>query len=225
MGLVATDMVYEYAATTYQRLSKLDAAALQSRFEELEAQAAAQLDEDGIETDRVVIQRIVEARYLGQGYELRVDVGSGSIDDVWVEKLRADFHDIHEREYSRRFEDSDIEVPNIRVRGIGLMPELSTPEVAAGDESPDEGLRHEGEAWFLVEGSLEQLPTRYYEREALRAGNRLTGPAIVNQYDSTTVIPPGVEAHVDRFGNIVIEVGASAEARAVAATATTTEGM
>ncbi len=225
MGLVATDMVYEYAATTYQRLSKLDAAALQSRFEELEAQAAAQLAEDGIEADRVVIQRIVEARYLGQGYELRVDVGSGSIDDVWVEKLRADFHDIHEREYSRRFEDSDIEVPNIRVRGIGLMPELSTPEVAAGDESPDEALRHEGEAWFLVEGSLEQLPTRYYEREALRAGNRLTGPAIVNQYDSTTVIPPGVEAHVDRFGNIVIEVGASAEARAVAATATTTEGM
>jgi N-methylhydantoinase A/oxoprolinase/acetone carboxylase beta subunit len=225
MGLVATDMVYEYAATTYQRLSKLDAAALQSRFEELEAQAAAQLAEDGIESDRVVIQRIVEARYLGQGYELRVDVGSGSIDDVWVEKLRADFHDIHEREYSRRFEDSDIEVPNIRVRGIGLMPELSTPEVAAGDESPDEALRHEGEAWFLVEGSLEQMPTRYYEREALRAGNRLTGPAIVNQYDSTTVIPPGVEAHVDRFGNIVIEVGASAEARAVAATATTTEGM
>jgi N-methylhydantoinase A/oxoprolinase/acetone carboxylase beta subunit len=211
MGLVATDMVYEYAATTYQRLSKLDAAALQARFEELEAQAAAQFAEDGIETDRVVIQRIVEARYLGQGYELRVDVGSGTIDDAWVERLRADFHDIHEREYSRRFEDSDIEVPNIRVRGIGLMPELSTPEVEAGDESPDEALRHEGEAWFLV--------------EALRAANRLAGPAIVNQYDSTTVIPPGVEAHVDRFGNIVIEVGASAEARAVAATATTSEGV
>jgi len=60
----------------------------------------------------------------------------------------------------------------------------------------------------------------------LKAGNRLVGPAIVNQYDSTTVIPPGVEAHVDRFGNIVIEVGASAEARAVAAaTVTTSEGV
>ena len=222
MGLVATDMVYEYAATTYQRLSKLDAASLQARFEELEAQAAEQLAEDGIEADRVVIQRIVEARYLGQGYELRVDVGSGTIDDAWIETLRADFHDIHEREYSRRFEDSDIEVPNIRVRGIGLMPELSTPEVEAGDESAEGALRHEADAWFLVEGSLEQVSTRYYDREALRAGNRLVGPAIVNQYDSTTVIPPGVEAHVDRFGNIVIEVGASAEARAVAAAAVPT---
>ena len=54
MGLVATDMVYEYAATTYQRLSKLDVESLQSRFEELEAQAAAQLEEDGIEADRIV---------------------------------------------------------------------------------------------------------------------------------------------------------------------------
>jgi N-methylhydantoinase A/oxoprolinase/acetone carboxylase beta subunit len=71
------------------------------------------------------------------------------------------------------------------------------------------------------------VPTRYYEREALEAGNRLVGPAIVNQYDSTTVIPPGVEAHVDRYGNIVIEVGASAGARAVAAagTVTTSEGV
>ena len=78
MGLVATDMVYEYAATTYQRLSKLDADALQRRFEELEAQAAGQLAEDGIPADSVVVQRIVDARYLGQGYELRVDVGSGA---------------------------------------------------------------------------------------------------------------------------------------------------
>jgi N-methylhydantoinase A/oxoprolinase/acetone carboxylase beta subunit len=226
MGLVATDMVYEYGATTYQRLSKLDAASLQSRFEELEALAAAQLADDGIEADRIVIQRIAEARYLGQGYELRVDVGSGAIDEAWVERLRADFHDIHEREYSRRFEESDIEVPNIRVRGIGLMPELSTPEVQAGDASADHALRHEGEAWFLVEGSLEQVPTRYYDREALEAGNRLVGPAIVNQYDSTTVIPPGVEAHVDRFGNIVIEVGVSAGVRAgSAATVTASEGV
>ena len=179
MGLVATDMVYEYAATTYQRLSTLDAAGLQARFEELEAQAADQLAADGIEADRVVVQRIVEARYLGQGYELRVDVGSGAIDDAWVERLRADFHDIHEREYSRRFEDSDIEVPNIRVRGIGLMPELATPEVEAGDESPDAALRHEGEAWFLVDGELERglhalLRPRGAEggEPALRPGDR-----------------------------------------------------
>jgi N-methylhydantoinase A/oxoprolinase/acetone carboxylase beta subunit len=222
MGLLATDMVYEYVATTYQRLSKLDAGALQERFEELEGEARRQLDEDGVPADRVVIQRIAECRYLGQGYELRVDAPSGAVDDAWVAKVRSDFHDIHEREYSRRFEDSDIEIPNIRVRGIGLMPALETPEVEAGGESPAAALRHEGSAWFRVEGRLEQVATRYYDRESLAAGNRLEGPAIVNQYDSTTVVPPGVQAAVDRFGNIVIEVGASAEAQAIAAASAVT---
>ena len=119
--------------------------------------------------------------------------------------LRADFHDIHEREYSRRFEESDIEIPNVRVRGIGLMPPLTMPEAEHGPPSPETALRYEGEAWFRVAGKLEAVPTRYYDRAALKAGNRLEGPAIVNQYDSTTVIPPGIAANVDRFGNIVIE--------------------
>ena len=225
MGLLATDMVYEYAATTYQRLSKLDVPALQGRFEELEAQAARQLEDDGIPADRVVIQRIVDARYLGQGYELRVDVASGQIDDAWIEKVRADFHDIHEREYSRRFEDSDIEIPNIRVRGIGLMP--AALDARAGGRRRVARRRTAPRGRGVVPsigGSLEHVPTRYYDRAALQAGNRLEGPAIVNQYDSTTVIPPGIGAHVDRFGNIVIEVGASAEARAVASASISTSG-
>ena len=217
MGLLATDMVYEYAATVYQRLSTLDAVALQRVFEELEERARVQLEDDGVAPDRLVIQRIVDCRYLGQGYELRVDAPSGPIDHDWVEQVRSDFHDNHQREYSRRFEDSDIELPNIRVRGVGLMPPLRTMEVEHGEESPAAALRHEGKAWFRSNGELREVPTRYYDRAALNAGNRLDGPAIVNQYDTTTVIPPGVSAHVDRFGNIIIEIDASAEADAIAA--------
>jgi N-methylhydantoinase A/oxoprolinase/acetone carboxylase beta subunit len=219
LGLLATDMVYEYVSTVYQRLSKLDAAALGRVFEELEEQARAQLERDGIPSDRVLIQRVADCRYLGQGYELRVDVAGGAIDGEWAAKLRADFNDIHEREYSRRFEEADIEIPNIRVRGVGVQPALETLEVEHGPESPDAGLRYEGEAWFRVDGKLDKVPTRYYDRASLRAGNRLLGPAIVNQYDSTTVVPPGISARVDGFGNIVIEAGATAGAEALAAAA------
>jgi N-methylhydantoinase A/oxoprolinase/acetone carboxylase beta subunit len=221
MGLLATDMVYEYGSTAYQRLSTLDAAALERRFDELEAQARAQLEADGVPADRLVIQRVADCRYLGQGYELRVDVGSGAIDTAWIEKVRGDFHDIHEREYSRRFEESDIEIPNVRVRAIGLMPALATPETEAGSESAGDALRHEGEAWFLVGGGLAQVPTRYYDRSALKAGNRLDGPAIVNQYDSTTVIPPGLTARVDRFGNVVIDAVLAASEQSVGEAVTT----
>ncbi len=217
LGLLATDMVYEYVSTVYERLSSVDAGALERGFEELEAQARAQLEHDGIPTDRMLIQRVADCRYLGQGYELRVDVGSGPIDDSWVEKTRGDFHDIHEREYSRRFEESDIEIPNIRVRGIGLMPQLKVPEVEQGEASPEAALRYEREAWFRVGGELRQVATRFYDRAALKAGNRIEGPAIVNQYDSTTVIPPGLTARIDRFGNIVIGTEVAPETERVAA--------
>jgi N-methylhydantoinase A/oxoprolinase/acetone carboxylase beta subunit len=217
LGLLATDTVYEYVSTVYERVSTLDAARLQGGFEELEAQARAQLEADGVTAEQILIERVADCRYLGQGYELRVDVEPGVIDDDWVEKVRHDFHDIHEREYSRRFEDSDIEIPNVRVRGIGLMPKLQVPEVEHGEDGPDEALRYERDAWFRIGGELKPVRTRFYDRAALKAGNRLEGPAIVNQYDSTTVIPPGLTARIDRFGNIVIETGAPVEAEALAA--------
>jgi N-methylhydantoinase A/oxoprolinase/acetone carboxylase beta subunit len=212
LGLLATDMVYEYVSTVYERLSTLDAAALQRAFEELEQQARAQLEHDGVPAEQMLIQRVTDCRYLGQGYELRVDVGSGAIDDAWAEKTRADFHDNHQREYSRRFEDSDIEIPNVRVRGVGLMPSFELPEAEKGDASPDAALRHERDAWFPVDGELRKVATRFFAREALKAGNRIEGPAVINQYDSTTVVPPGFTADIDRFGNIVIRVEAGAGA-------------
>jgi N-methylhydantoinase A/oxoprolinase/acetone carboxylase beta subunit len=218
LGLLVTDFVYEYATTTYQRMSQLNAGELEARFDELDEQARAQLEKDGIPPERWVIQRVADCRYLGQGYELRVEAGSGHVDDAWAAKLAADFHDAHEREYSRRFEESDIEIPNIRVRGIGVIAPLQMREVSRGGESPATALRHEREAWFRVEGDLRELPTKFYDRELLAAGNRIDGPAVINQYDTTTVVPPGLTAEIDRFGNIVIWIEQPVHAAAVAAT-------
>src|SRR5690348_14203174 len=96
LGLLVTDSVYEYVTTTYQRMSELDASELQARFEELEALARDQLERDGIPRDRWVIQRVADCRYLGQGYELRVEAGSGVLDAAWAANLAAQFHDAHE---------------------------------------------------------------------------------------------------------------------------------
>ncbi len=218
LGLLVTDSVYEFVTTTYQRMSQLNASELEARFEELEEQARAQLEADCIPQERRVIQRVADCRYLGQGYELRVEAGSGRIDEGWASRLAGEFHDAHEREYSRRFEESDIEIPNIRVRGIGLIPPLQMREVPRADESPTAALRHEREAWFRVEGQLMELPTRFFAREALAAGNRIDGPAVINQYDTTTVVPPGLTAEIDRFGNIVVWIDQSARDAALGAT-------
>jgi 5-oxoprolinase (ATP-hydrolysing) len=209
MGLLATDLVYEFVATTYQRFSRLQADELQRRYEELEQQARAQLADDGIPEDRWVIERIADCRYLGQGYELRVPCPPGAVDDAWRAKVGADFHDAHEREYSRRFEGSDIELPNIRVRGVGLMPPLEMPEIERVEQLDPGALRYERPVWFRPEGELRELTTRFYDRDALRAGNRIEGPAVITQYDSTTVVPPGLVCELDRFGNILIWIDES----------------
>ncbi len=141
LGLLTTDLIYEYVATSYAMASGLskDAASrelLVAQYAKLEAEAAAQLAEDGVDASNVVLQRIADARYEGQGYELRVDVGSGDIDDAWIAAMKASFHDIHEREYSRRFEEADVQIANIRIRGIGAMPGLKPTEIAKGDATP-----------------------------------------------------------------------------------------
>ena len=209
MGLLATDTAYEYVSTVYQRLSRLDTKLLYETFAKLEHEARAQLETDGVPAERTIIQRIGECRYVGQGYELRVDLDGGAIDDEWARTAHRLFNEAHQREYHQHDDSFDIEMPNIRVRAIGLMPELKTAEVPFGDESPAAALRRTGEAWFQVDGKLQPLPTGYYDRAALKAGNKLVGPAIVNQYDSTTVILPGLTALVDRFGNLIIETGAA----------------
>ena len=214
MGLLATDMVYEYGSTVYARMSELDAAALQASFEALERQAQDQLEADGVAAENILVQRICECRYLGQGYELRVDAPSGTIDAAWAEQIRASFNTIHEREYSRSFPDADIEIPNIRVRGVGLTPELKMPDVESSAGDASHALRAEHLAWFPVNGKLEHVVTKFYDRAQLRSGNRIEGPAIVNQYDSTTVIPPGLVAEVDHVGNIVIHTGVGDPERA-----------
>ena len=215
LGLLTTDMVYEYTKTSYVMCSELatDAkarAALEKQYAELEQQAATQLASDDIAKSRIKIERIVDARYEGQGYELRVDAKGGTINAAWIKDVKNQFHDMHEREFSRRFEDADIQIANIRVRGIGQMPGLKASTIKKGTKTPPKGaLKLTAEAWFEKNGKPAKFKTKFYERTELLAGNHIAGPAIVTQFDSTTVIPPGFTCDVDKFGNLIIKYSAA----------------
>ncbi len=210
LGLLTTDMVYEYVATSYAMASALytdsaACAALEAQFAKLQEEAIAQFETDDIDRSQVRLENIAEARYEGQGYELRIDVGTGTIDKAWIDAMKATFHDIHEREYSRRFEDADVQIANVRVRAVGVMPGLTAPQVASGDATPPAGaLKLTADAWFRDGGELKKVATAFYERTELLAGNVVEGPAIITQFDSTSVIPPGFTCTVDGVGNLVI---------------------
>ena len=213
MGLLATDMVYEYAATVYQRLSKLDADALAARVRGARgAGARASSRRTAFRPTGSSIQRIADCRYLGQGYELRVDVASGD-DRRRLGREGARRLPRHPRARVlaalRGLRHRDPERPRPRDRADAAARDARD---RAGRRLARRGAALRGEAWFRVNGDLERSPTRYYDRAALKAGNRLEGPAIVNQYDSTTVIPPGSRRASTASGTSSSRSAASAEA-------------
>jgi 5-oxoprolinase (ATP-hydrolysing) len=203
-GLLATDLQHEFVATERHHLKALDHGRLAARFAELTAQAVAQLDGDGVPEDRRLVRRLADCRYAGQGYEVRTEVPAGDVDEAWVEELQERFHTAHEAEYGHRF-DAPIEIINVRAVAIGRVDELRPPELEQGDGDPSRARTLEREVVFDVDGRAERHLTPFYERELLRAGDRLTGPAIVEQYDTTTVVPPGLVAEIDGHGNIVVD--------------------
>ncbi len=215
LGLLTTDLVYEYTKTSYVLVSELAAnpkasALLEKQFAVLEKDAMKQFAADKVAKSKIRLERVVDARYEGQGYELRVDAKGGAINAAWIKDIKNRFHDIHEREFSRRFEDADVQIPNIRVRAIGQMPGLKPTLVKKGTATPPQGaLKLTADAWFEKAGKPAKFKTKFYERTELRAGNHIAGPAIITQFDSTSVVPPGYTADVDKHGNLIIKYSAA----------------
>jgi N-methylhydantoinase A/oxoprolinase/acetone carboxylase beta subunit len=113
---------------------------------------------------------------------------------------------LHHQVYAISAPDEAPEIVNVRVMSISRVPMLRLPELPAGSPSPDGALV--GHRRALFEESGDYLDTPVYRREALRDGNVIEGPAIVEQVDSTTVILPRQRAVVDRFGLLTITVEA-----------------
>jgi N-methylhydantoinase A/oxoprolinase/acetone carboxylase beta subunit len=215
LGLLTTDLVYEYTKTAYVMCSSLTgdakaSAILEKQFAALEKEAMRQFAVDKIDKKRIRLERIVDARYEGQGYELRVDAPRTGVDDKWIKAVKNEFHAAHEKEFSRRFEDVDVQIANIRVRAIGEMPGLKPVLVKKGTATPPKGaLKLTADAWFEKNGKPAKFKTKFYERTELLAGNKMQGPAIITQFDSTSVVPPGYSAEVDKHGNLIIKYSAA----------------
>jgi len=205
LGLLTSDISYDHSTTLISSLEHADLGRIASAVAELEARALEQLRRDGIAEDRIELLRFADCRYVGQGYELRAAGGAGPVDRDFVAGLAKAFSEAHQREYGRHFPDKAVELVNLRVVGVGRIPRVDPPVLARGSAIPDPqanvGTRR---VVFEVAGSPQALETTVWRRDALKAGNQVQGPAIVEQMDSTTVIPPDVSARVDAAGNLLI---------------------
>jgi len=204
-GLLATDTRYEYRATLWTSLQEPDPARIESAYRALAEQAAGQLRRAGFAEDDTTLRWLAECRYVGQGYELPVEVPAPPVDGDWVAAVIEGFHRAHEQAYLRRFDDKPVMIVNVGLAGIGHVPPPVTPEVEAGGaESDGAALLDTRPVRFLQCNEAIGHETAFYARSGLKAGNRIAGPAVIEQADTTTILPPGTLAEVDRYGNLII---------------------
>jgi N-methylhydantoinase A len=173
---------------------------LAENFAELEREGAAEFAAEGLEGDA---QRSLDLRYRRQGYELNV-----AFDAAQPAKAIEAFHELHKQRYGFADEARPVEIVNLRLRmtAAGEPYEPVKRELKPGDGA--DAIYAEREVWF--EGGWRN--TRFYRREKLVPGDTIEGPAMITEYTSATLVPPGATARVDAFANIVIDVGEEANA-------------
>jgi len=202
-GLLTTDLKYEFVKTELLLSSDNLASRLRQDVRDLEVAAREQLLKDGLAEERISFLRSLDLRYLGQGYELRITVEEddfdGSCEPIWKE-----FHDRHRLEYGHYFPQNPVEVVNLRVTGLGLMPRLPDRFEAARAETLQGAWLATGETYFRTKGSLQKVRTEFYDRMLIPSDATIPGPAVFFQKDTTTVLPPDWSARADEWGNLVI---------------------
>jgi N-methylhydantoinase A/oxoprolinase/acetone carboxylase beta subunit len=205
LGLLTTDVAYEQGMTVMQVLSDIDLGLLATRFREIEDDIRLQLARDGFGDGETRFLRFADCRYRGQGHELRTPAPGGCVDESFAGSLRDAFDQQHMRAYGHVYAGRDVQIVNIRVVGTGAVPRLEGRRIAVGGATPPEGaMTARRPVHFEIAGAIRSLDTPRYARALLKAGNRMVGPAIIDQMDTTTVIPPGFGGRVDDFGNLLI---------------------
>jgi N-methylhydantoinase A/oxoprolinase/acetone carboxylase beta subunit len=200
IGLLAAELRFDVARTWVVRLDAADPTRLTAMYEDMAAQAEAVVRDAAIRGP-VRVLREADARYVGQGYELTVPVPSGPLDGGALRDLRRRFDEIYAARYGYASPTEPVEVVTWKLSAVGAAPRVALAKAAPG---PGDALKGRRRAWFPETGGWTDTPV--YDRYRLAPGRTLAGPAIVEERESTTVLPPGVEATVDAWGNLIATV-------------------
>jgi N-methylhydantoinase A len=204
-GLLTVDVKNDYVLSQVQEDRALDFRRLNDAYAHLEGLACAALQSEGFAPERMVLQRFADLRYFGQAWEVRVDVPPGLLDRASADVAVARFHAAHERTYGYAYADQPaqrVEWVNLRVAGIGpLRRPTIEPHAASLPGGFDRAQTGAREVVFEQSG---RVATPVYARALLQPGDCIHGPAIVEEFGSTTVVFPGQQASVDPFANLLL---------------------
>ena len=206
LGLLCTDVVHDYIRSELRPLDQVAPEHAEAIFRELEARAAAELKEEGLDPKKVKHERELDMRYTGQGYELRVSLdglGRRGLKPADMQAARTRFDDRHAQIHGHAAHERPVEVVSYRLRVRVPVPKYVPVQERKPRKKTSVAAARKGRrtVWFDADKGIE---TAIYERDRLAVGAAVRGPAIVEQFDATTVIPAGWTGTVDGFRNLIL---------------------
>jgi N-methylhydantoinase A len=205
LGMLMTDIKHEFVTTRRQVLSRLQPHTLDTLFADFAAQGEALLAREGVATAQRRLLRSVDLRYQGQSHELSVAMPSGLLTPQALTQLHEQFHAAHARAYGYDAREDAIELVNIRLTALGVSPKPRLPELPQGSNDPTEARKEQRPVWFSETNGFTPCPV--LDRARLHWGNIVSGPAVIEELDATTLVHPGYQAAVDQYGNLLLRRG------------------
>ena len=201
LGILASDVVKDYSRTILWRVAeKIPTPQLNHEFAALEKAAAKDFRRESWQGGPHY-NRSVDIRYRGQGYELNIP---------FTKNLLRDFQQEHHRRYGYTHPNRELELVTLRLRAVIKSKQMAATTTHVGTGA----FAHPGRAKLAAPSSSKgsvlfdgkKLPAKIYSRDDLRPGKKYSGPAIITEYSATTVIPPGKTLHLDRGGNLIVNI-------------------
>lgn len=203
-GIASADFTHDYSASVLRPAHEVTGALLDAFYRDLHAKAQADFEIEGVAGERRTFERSVDVRYVGQTTEINVRApGDDASQSAALQAFVAEFHRQHEAIYTYSVPNEPVEVVNVRLRAIGRVdkPKVAPAAAVTRHEPAPVGTRA---VWF--DAASAKVATRVFRRESLQPGACITGPAIIQELSSATVVPPRALASVDPFGNLLLEL-------------------
>jgi len=201
-GAIRVDVKHEFTIAIHKTEDEIDYNQLNRDMDGLVKKAIDTLRQEGLKPDQIVVQRLVDVKYFSQSQFFTVDVPPGEIRDL--KAITKNFLAAMKAKYGYTLPPgyAPIEIVNLRVIAIGIIPKPELPKIERKG-TLKEAKKPSRKVWFRDVGFVE---TDIYERDLLPVGATFEGPAIIEQPDTTTVMPPGAQCRVDEYGNLIIKV-------------------
>ncbi len=204
-GMLFGDLRYDYVRSCFRKLANVPFADLESIYAEMEAEGRAQVASSRVNPTDIVITRAADMRYVGQEHAVTVELDNKLFADQDRSGLKAEFDRVHEVRYGTCAPSEPADLVSLRVTVTGVMRKPPMTPLEVSSQSAEAAIRATKPVYFRSAGN--HVPTKVYTRDRLRPGQKIEGPALIEEHASTTVVQPGDRLEVDAYGNLLIAIG------------------